>query len=115
MAEAGGVLSDINFSFDSYGLSAQAKKTVEMHAKWIKSNDVDSVTVEGHCDERGTTEYNMALGANRAKAIYDVLVANGVSPKMLSTVSYGEELPVDPAHNEMAWSKNRRVHFTVSK
>lgn len=115
MAEADGVLTDINFAFDSYGLTAADKKVIENHANWIKSNEVESVTIEGHCDERGTTEYNMALGANRAKSVYDALVSNGISPKMLSTVSYGEELPVDPAHNEMAWSKNRRVHFTVSK
>lgn len=109
------VLSDINFAFDSYALSAESMKTLENHAEWLSDNDDAVVTIEGHCDERGTTEYNMALGANRAKAVYDILVSKGVSAKRLSTVSYGEELPLDPAHNEAAWSRNRRAHFSVTE
>jgi peptidoglycan-associated lipoprotein len=110
--EGSGNLKDVNFAFDSFGIDASAKEVISANAKWLNDNKEVKVSVEGHCDERGTTEYNMALGANRAKAVYDQLVAGGVAAERLSTVSYGEELPLDPAHNETAWAKNRRAHFS---
>lgn len=111
-AEGSGNLKDVNFAFDSFGIDSAAKTVIDTNAAWLKENQGVKVTLEGHCDERGTTEYNMALGANRAKAVYDQLVASGVAADRLSTVSYGEELPLDPSHNEMAWAKNRRAHFS---
>lgn len=108
-----GPLKDIHFAFDSYKLSADAKSTLAANADWLKMNSGKKVQVEGHCDERGTAEYNMVLGAHRAKAGADYLKSLGIAAGDISTVSYGEELPLDPAHNEAAWAKNRRDHFKV--
>ncbi len=110
----GGPLKDIHFSFDSYKVDATAKSIVAANAEWLKANPGKAVQVEGHCDERGTAEYNMVLGSNRARAAADALRTEGVDGSSLSTVSYGEELPVDPRHNEEAWAKNRRAHFKVN-
>lgn len=110
----GGPLKDIHFSFDSYKVDATAKSIVAANAEWLKANPGKTVQVEGHCDERGTAEYNMVLGSNRARAAADALRAEGIDGSSLSTVSYGEELPVDPRHNEEAWAKNRRAHFKVN-
>ena len=112
-ATSDGPLKDIYFAFDSYKIDASAKATLASNAEWLKANDSSSVQVEGHCDERGTNEYNMVLGANRARAAADSLRSMGIPAKSISTVSYGEELPLDPAHNEAAWAKNRRDHFKV--
>ena len=113
-ASDGGPLKDIHFAFDSYKIDAGAKATVAANAEWLKANPGKTVQVEGHCDERGTNEYNMVLGSNRARAAADALRAQGIDPSTLSTVSYGEELPLDPRHNEEAWAKNRRAHFKVN-
>jgi peptidoglycan-associated lipoprotein len=110
----GGPLKDIHFSFDSYKVDATAKSIVAANAEWLKSNPGKTVQVEGHCDERGTAEYNMVLGSNRARAAADALRAEGIDGSSLSTVSYGEELPADPRHNEEAWANNRRAHFKVN-
>jgi peptidoglycan-associated lipoprotein len=110
----GGPLKDIHFSFDSYKVDATAKSIVASNAEWLKANPGKTVQVEGHCDERGTAEYNMVLGSNRARAAADALRAEGIDAASLSTVSYGEELPVDPRHTEDAWAKNRRAHFKVN-
>ena len=110
----GGPLKDIHFGFDSYKVDATAKSVVAANAEWLKANAGKTVQVEGHCDERGTAEYNMVLGSNRARAAADALRAEGIDASSLSTVSYGEELPVDPRHNEEAWAKNRRAHFKVN-
>jgi peptidoglycan-associated lipoprotein len=112
---AGGPLKDVNFAFDSSALSAGAKETIKENANWLKENDDTSVQVEGHCDARGTNEYNMVLGEKRAKASADYLRSLGVEKKRVSTVSYGEEMPLDPASNEHAWAKNRRAHFRVQE
>lgn len=112
--EAGGPLKDINFAFDSYALDATAKSILNMNAEWLKANGSAKVQIEGHCDERGTNEYNMVLGANRARAGFDYLRSLGIDASRMSTVSYGEEQPLDPAHNEGAWAKNRRDHFRVN-
>jgi len=113
MADAGSVLKDINYAFDSYAIDATARAVLDANSSYLAENTGVKVQVEGHCDERGTNEYNMVLGANRAKAAYDYLRAKGIDAARLSTVSYGEELPLDPAHNEVAWAKNRRAHFAV--
>jgi len=113
VAQPGGPLADVNFGFDSYALNSSAKGTLEANAAWLRQNADKSVQVEGHCDERGTNEYNMVLGMNRARSAFDYLRSLGISADRMSTVSYGEELPLDPRHNEEAWDKNRRAHSNV--
>lgn len=108
-------LKDINFAFDSSALDGVAKQILKDNADYIKANNVAHVQIEGHCDERGTNEYNMALGQRRARAAFDYLRSLGISASAMSTVSYGEELPLDPGHNEVAWAKNRRDHFKIAK
>ncbi|MGI6524188.1 MAG: peptidoglycan-associated lipoprotein Pal [Bdellovibrionota bacterium] len=107
------VLEDIFFAFDSYSLCDKSKETLQAHAEWLKANPEASVTIEGHCDERGTNEYNMALGSRRANSAMEYLISLGVDASRMSTISYGEDLPLDPAHTEEAWAKNRRDHFVV--
>jgi peptidoglycan-associated lipoprotein len=104
-------LSDAYFDFDSYALSSEAKGTLEQNAKELKRVTATNVTIEGHCDERGTKAYNLALGEKRANAAKDYLVALGVSGSRINTVSYGKERPFDDGHDESAWAKNRRAHF----
>ena len=108
-------LKDINFDFDKYNVTASAQGILKDNAAWLKSNPNARVQIEGHCDERGTAEYNMALGNRRAKAAYDYLKGLGIDAARMSTVSYGKELPLDPRHNEEAWAKNRRDHFNIQK
>ena len=102
-------LRTIYFDYDKSLLSASARATLESNAKYLMENPGATIVVEGHCDERGTTEYNLALGQRRAQAAYDYLRSLGVESARMSTVSYGEEQPVDPRSNEAAWAKNRRV------
>ncbi len=104
---------DIHFAFDSSELTAMAKTLLQEKADWLKQNAAVSVTIEGHCDERGTTEYNLALGERRASAAKNYLVDLGVSASRLNTISYGEEKPLDDGKNESAWAKNRRAHFAI--
>ena len=113
VAGDGGPLKDINFAFDSSALDSTSKSILQGNAEWLKANPARKVVVEGHCDERGTNEYNMALGARRARAGMDYLASLGIESGRMSTVSYGEELPLDPRHSEDAWAKNRRDHFDV--
>ena len=114
VAGEGSILKDVNYAFDSYALDSGAKATLNANAAWLSKNQA-KVQIEGHCDERGTNEYNMVLGANRARAAKDFLRSLGIAEDRMSTVSYGEELPLDPGHNEAAWSKNRRSHFNVEQ
>jgi peptidoglycan-associated lipoprotein len=104
---------DIRFDFDKYDLSAEARDVLSKLADWLNAHQDFEVTIEGHCDERGTTEYNPALGERRAEAAKAYLANLGVDKMKITTISYGEELPVDPASTEEAWSKNRRDHFVV--
>ncbi len=113
-AEAGKELKDINFGYDSYTLDSISKSVLQKNADWLKANPNSRVQVEGHCDERGTNEYNMALGANRARAAQDYLRTLGIEGTRISVVSYGEELPLDPRQTEDAWAKNRRDHFNIN-
>lgn len=114
-ASAGTELADINFDYDSSGLTGQAEGILKKNAAWMTGHAAKQVIVEGHCDERGTSEYNLALGERRAKSVSDYLRAMGVSSSQISTISYGEELPLDPAKNEAAYAKNRRAHFSFKK
>lgn len=113
--EEGSELKDVNFAFDSSALDEGAKSTLRANAEWLKANANVKVQVEGHCDERGTNEYNMALGNRRAASAVSYLKSLGIDAKRLSTISYGEELPLDPAHSEAAWAKNRRAHTTIQR
>lgn len=106
-------LDDVHYAFDSYEILPDQAPVLEKNAGWIKDNPDVVVTIEGHCDERGTVEYNLALGERRAKAARDYLVALGVDASRLKTISYGKSKPVDTASTEAAWAKNRRAHFVV--
>jgi peptidoglycan-associated lipoprotein len=108
-------LKPVYFDYDQYTLSAEAQSALQYDSEIMKRAVHGKIVAEGHCDERGTAEYNLALGDRRARAVADYLVSLGVPPQSLSTVSYGSELPVDPGHNEAAWAKNRRVYLRVSK
>ena len=107
--------NDIFFDYDAYDLSADARKVLADKAAFLNGNPNVKIRIEGNCDERGTTEYNLALGDRRAKAAMDYLVFLGIKADRISTVSYGEDKPLDPGHTEEAWSKNRRDHFVIVK
>ncbi len=111
----GGPLADIRFDYDSATLTDPARGTLEKHALWLQSHREARVTVEGHCDERGTVEYNLALGEQRARATRDYLVSLGVAADRLRTVSYGKERPLDTAQTDEAFARNRRAHFAVGR
>lgn len=96
------------FGYDRYDLTAEARQTLESQAQWLAQNQGLSITVEGHADERGTREYNLALGERRANSVRNYLVALGVSPARITTISYGKERPAVPGSNETAWAQNRR-------
>lgn len=108
---AGG-LQTVYFGFDS--ASVESKEVVQANAEYLKANASVDVQVEGHCDERGGRQYNLALGERRAKAVRDQLVALGVEAKRISVVSYGNERPAAEGNDESAWSKNRRANFVVT-
>lgn len=108
-----GLVKPVFFNYDSAELSAEAKVTLEENARWFRQYPDADITVEGHCDERGTEEYNLALGDGRAKAAADYLAQQGVQSGRMEVVSYGEERPFVAGHTEAAWSKNRRAHFVV--
>jgi len=105
--------SDVRFDFDKAILLDDGKKTSQEVAGFMKKNPQAKVLIEGHCDERGTAEYNLALGERRAAAVKGYLASLGVAKGALSTVSFGKERPLDPGHSEDAWSKNRRAHFVL--
>jgi peptidoglycan-associated lipoprotein len=107
------MLEDIYFEFDKSTLTREAQETLTKKARWLRSNTDVKVIVEGHCDERGTNEYNLALGDRRAASTKAFLVDLGISPSRLITISYGEERPLTGGNNEDAWAKNRRAHFAV--
>lgn len=105
--------STVYFAFDDSSLSAEAREILLAQARWLKANGDRTVIVEGHCDNRGTEEYNLALGSRRAQSVKDFLVNAGVAPSRIITISYGEERPVVRGDNESAWSKNRRAEFRL--
>jgi peptidoglycan-associated lipoprotein len=112
-AEGEGVLRDIYFDFDSSLVDDGARQAIEYNASVLRDNPDVKIQLEGHCDERGTAEYNLALGNQRARAVLEVLLSLGLERARLDTISYGEEVPLDSHSNEEAWAKNRRVHFTA--
>jgi peptidoglycan-associated lipoprotein len=105
---------DIYFEFDKSTLTPAAQDNLLRKAEWLRENPDATVTIEGNCDERGTNEYNLALGDRRAESAKAFLGDLGIDPARMTTISYGEERPVDPRHNEEAWAKNRRAHFVVN-
>ena len=111
----GGPLADIHFDYDQAALTDEARAILEKHALWLQNHRDAKVMVEGHCDERGTVEYNLALGNQRAQVTRDYLASLGVAADRLRTTSYGKERPLDPGHDEGAWARNRRAHFAVSR
>ena len=104
-------MKNIYFEFDQFTLSADARKTLAENAEYLKANSGTQVVIEGHCDERGSDEYNLALGESRALAAKNYLVSLGISARQLSVISYGEEKPAARGSNEAAWAKNRRAEF----
>lgn len=108
-----GVLADVYFAFDRSELEAEARDILQRNSDWIMQHPGVPIEIEGHADNRGTNEYNLALGARRAQAVKDYLVTLGNAPDRLSTISYGEELPVCGGDSEECWRKNRRAHFVV--
>jgi peptidoglycan-associated lipoprotein len=108
-------LVDVYFDFDKYAIRPDAKSILEKDAKWLQANSQAKIQIEGHCDERGTSEYNMVLGERRSRAAKQFLAAMGIDVKRLSTISYGKERPICTEHDEGCYAKNRRAHFVVVK
>ncbi len=108
-------LQDIHFDFDKATIRPDAARLLDANAAWLRSNGNMLVLVEGHCDERGTNEYNLVLGERRARATINYLIGQGIAQDRLSLVSYGEERPLCTEHNEACWAKNRRAHFRVKE
>lgn len=107
------VMQTVFFGYDSSELTDDARAALQRNATWLRNNDAFNVMIGGHCDERGTIEYNLALGQRRANMVRDYLVSLGVELERMRVVSYGEEKPVDPGHTESAWAKNRRANFDL--
>ena len=107
-------LKPVFYELDSFDLSAEMQRVLQENAQVLKKYATWQVTIEGHCDERGTAEYNLALGERRALTARDYLISLGIPATRVRTVSYGKEFPFDPAHNEAAWFKNRRAHFVIT-
>ncbi len=108
-----GVLSTVYFAYNSNELDDTGKATLQANTAWLKAHPNHIVEVGGHCDDRGSIGYNIALGDRRATAVKDYLIGLGVNGATLIAISYGEEQPVDPGHNEAAWAENRRAQFTI--
>ena len=107
------VLKDVHFDFDKYLIRPQDAEILKQDFSWLKANPGKRVRVEGNCDERGTEEYNRSLGERRALALREQLVLQGIEPNRIETVSYGKDKPRNPAHDETAWTENRRGDFVV--
>ena len=106
-------LSRVFYEFDSFRLSQDSREALKGNASWLQDNPSSTIQIEGHCDGRGTAEYNLALGERRANAAMDYLINLGVDSSRLSIISYGEERPLDPSTNESSWAQNRRSEFIV--
>lgn len=113
--EESGLFRNVYFDFDSAVVNSGGREDAQFNAKVLQENPDVHITLEGHCDERGTAEYNLALGEKRARAVRELLTSLGVPGSRLETISYGKEVPLDPGHDEAAWKKNRRVHFSASR
>jgi peptidoglycan-associated lipoprotein len=108
------LLKDVYFDFDKYDIRPADAAILKENAALLKKYANIKIQIEGHCDERGTNEYNLALGERRANSTKNYLMTLGVSPGRISTISYGEEKPLDPGHSEEAWAKNRRAHTIIT-
>lgn len=115
LPEKKAILRDIHFDFDKYDIREDMRSTLDSIAVWLKKNRGVNILIEGHCDERGTNEYNLALGDKRAKATKDYLFSLGVASNRINTISYGEEKPLCTEQNEDCWQRNRRAHFVIAK
>ncbi|HKW94298.1 MAG TPA: peptidoglycan-associated lipoprotein Pal, partial [Methylomirabilota bacterium] len=113
--QANDALKSIHFAFDKADIRAGDVKILDANAAWLKANSNQLVLIEGHCDERGTSEYNLSLGERRAKAAMNYLISAGIEAGRITTISYGKERPVCSEHNEACWSRNRRDHFLTKE
>lgn len=113
MAQARGWIRDVFFEYDQWALSAESQDALALSGKWLREHPAYSLLIEGHCDERGTGQYNLSLGDRRASIVKDYLVQLGVDGSRVRTISYGEERPFDEGHDESAWSQNRRGHLVL--
>jgi len=104
---------DVYFEFDKATLTPEARESLVKNGQWLRINRDVQIIIEGHCDERGTNEYNLALGDRRAESVKTFLADLGIQSSRVKTISYGEEQPADPSHSESAWAKNRRAHFQI--
>ena len=107
------LLKDIRFDYDKYDIRREDEGILKENAAFLKKNPNMKIQIEGHCDERGTVEYNLALGERRANSAKRYLVSLGISADRISTISFGKERPLDPGHTEEAWARNRRAHIVV--
>jgi peptidoglycan-associated lipoprotein len=114
-ANGAGPLTDIHFGYNDYTIQSQDGEVLRSNARWLADHANTHVQIEGHCDERGSEEYNLALGAKRAQAAKEYLTDLGISADRISTISYGKELPLCSEHTEECWAQNRRDHFVVSQ
>lgn len=108
------IIRDINFEYNSHVIKPESKTVLNGIIEWMNSNPNTHLLCEGHCDERGSNEYNLALGEQRALSVREYFVDSGIDAYRIQTISYGEEKPLDPGHDEGAWRQNRRVHFLIS-
>lgn len=108
-----GDLKTVNFGYDSYELTDSARSVLKGNIEYLKNNPAVKIQIEGHCDERGSTQYNLALGENRANAVKKFVTNAGIAAARVSTTSFGKDRPLDPASNETAWAKNRRANFVI--
>ena len=113
MAQDRGFIQDAYFGYDEAALSSQAQAALSNSANWLRRNPQYNLLIEGHCDERGTEQYNLALGDRRANTAKEYLVTLGIDGSRIRTVSYGEERPFDDGHDESAWARNRRAHLVL--
>ena len=111
--DEGGPLQDVHFAYDSDDLDEAGRGTADQNLSWIRDNPKVRIEIEGHCDDRGTVEYNLALGARRAKAVQEYLITQGIAGDRLTTISYGKELPLCQEETEECWARNRRAHSVV--
>ena len=109
------LMKDINFGYDSYTIDSSELPKINAVGNYLKQNGEIKIVAEGHCDERGTVEYNLALGQKRAEAVKAYLVKMGVDGGRIRVISFGAEVPVDPGHTEDAWARNRRAHFKIDQ
>ena len=109
------LLKDVHFDFDKYDIRPEDEAILKDDATLLAKYSGGKIQIEGHCDERGTAEYNLALGERRASSVKKALVSLGVPANRMSTISYGKEMPLDPGHDEEAWAKNRRAHIVILK